>query len=227
MSTGKASSLRGILLAGAAALGLGMAATPAKADVVYLLNTAFSGDQPDTFLQATFSNAGADAVKLTLDYRFGTINSNEFIDGGGGFFFNSDPFTTLTFDGFNVIAGTVAPPTLANGSNAFQADGDGKFDHTLTFQVSGGTGRFNGGEAVELVLHGTGITETTFATLAAPGGGKGPFPVAAHVQGTSGPEGSGWITIPLPAAAWLFGPALLGLWGVSRRRSTEPEALAA
>ena len=53
-------------------------------------------------------------------------------------------------------------------------------------------------------------------------GGAGSFYVAGHVQGI--PQGecvgdkctSAWVTTPIPGAAFLFAPALLGLFGLRR-----------
>lgn len=49
----------------------------------------------------------------------------------------------------------------------------------------------------------------------------GDFRIGLHVQGIGGSDGDseGYVnTVPLPAAAWLFGSALLGLGAIARRR---------
>jgi hypothetical protein len=220
MSTGRASSLRGILLAGAAALGLGMAATPADATILsYTLNVEFSGGAtPVTPLKVTLNdNATAGQIVTTLDFQGPPVDTDEFVRE---IYFNTSDGAPTTISGFG---GSATQPTLS--TTGLKADGDGTFDFKLVFDTAA-AGRFNGGDVLTFTMSGGTTVAQMVGELSSGASNAGPLPIAAHVGGI-GPTGdSGWITVPLPAAAWLFGPALLGLWG-ARRWKAEAEPAAA
>jgi hypothetical protein len=125
------------------------------------------------------------------------------------------------------------PNSILTGVNAFQADGDGKFDVLFDFPPPPGStaARFTAGETVVYDITYTGIgslSAHSFRFPSAPGGGHGPFTSAAHVQriGISD-EDSGWIgdtglnnhmIVPEPAAICLMMLAL-GLLATQRRAS--------
>ncbi len=70
-------------------------------------------------------------------------------------------------------------------------------------------------------ITGANLTASSFGFLSQPGPGNnsGPFYSAAHIQGIPTGYGttSGWVA-PVPAALWMFAPALLGMAGFMRRR---------
>ena len=132
---------------------------------------------------------------------------------------------------FTVVDNTDSVPnSILVGIDAFQADGDGKFDILFDFPPPPGTfnEKFTAGEKVIYdITYTAPITVAAFDFYSAPAGGKGPFKSAAHVLGI-GNDGndSGWIgtgvgttVIPEPGTMLLFGSGLLGLAGLHRRKS--------
>jgi len=126
-----------------------------------------------------------------------------------------------------------ATTTLNQAPDAWQADGDGRYDIWFDYPPPPGNqaARFNGGEFITYDITGIAtLTAGDFNFLAAPGGPNGPFLAAAKIQDTTclpGTPGEGttgcsdWIAatpIPVPAAAWLLGSAI-GLLGWMRRRA--------
>lgn len=110
--------------------------------------------------------------------------------------------------------------TFNFGSDAFQADGDGRYDILIDFSTAA-TDRLLAGEVVIFDVTSTtvGFTSDSFLVFSAPGGGNGPFRAAAHIQ--SLPDGqSDFITeeIPEPTSMILLGTGLVTLAAGLRRR---------
>jgi len=139
------------------------------------------------------------------------------LDGGqvllGGFCFTDDavgggtsglPLTSPT-------CGALSPvPILADGQGAYDPAGNvGPYDQaSSTFDGTSGTielitfsPTFGINIPITLTFNGDGTGDVLAASLL--GNASGPFTVAA---------------VPVPAAAWLFGSALLGLVGIKRRK---------
>jgi hypothetical protein len=210
--------LKGAMVALVAVALTGATARPAKA-LEFNLDTVFSGNTPDgtgPWLNVTFEDSGANQVLMTVTSLL--TGTSQFISQ---LYFNLDPAidpTSITESGKAVDSGSFTLPTLSKGTNAFQADGDGKYDLLYDFSTAAG-GRFNNSDVMTVTLSATGLTASSFNFLSNPAGGSGPFYIAAHLQGISG-GGSSWITTPEPGTvAMLLGFAIpLGLY-VRRRAS--------
>jgi hypothetical protein len=202
------------------------AASPASAlTISYDLDFEFSNGTPPEgatpWTTITLDDSvGPDAVRVTI--------TNVNLTG-------TDPLldpTQLTLSIVNAAAvGGAGNVGFTTGVDAFQADGDGKFDilFDLPPPPGGFASRFTAGETLVFDLECTnlsatclsGITASSFDFTSATGGGQGTFHAAAHVQGIGeGGEDSGWIgdtEVPEPGALGLLGLGLLAL-GIRLRR---------
>ena len=196
-------------------LPMGNLAPVAVSDMVtWELNYEFSGASPPSgSLFATFDTDGAAPgnVLLTMD---ASALSNNGMEKVFGWYFNFDPEKNPTDLTFELASG---PDTqgdsgfVGTGINAFQADGDGRYDILFDFDNSGGFPE--GAVSVWEISYTSALSAADFDFLSLPAGGHGPFTTAAHVGGI-GPSGgeSGWIAPnPIPAP----GAAMLGLMGLA------------
>jgi len=171
----------------------------ANASIIMELDIEFSGGTDPAgatpWLTATFDDSVGPGVRLTMDAS-GLVD----VEFASEWSFNLDPALTpadLVFTAVN-NADSV-PNSISTGVDAFQADGDGKFDILFDFPPPPGAfaAKFTTGETVVYDITYTGLgtfDENSFDFFSAPGGGQGTFRAAAHVQGI-GPTGedSGWI----------------------------------
>lgn len=223
---------RAVLPAVAAMAVAAFAAGPAASAVLtFELDTEFSGGVPPAgptpWLTATFDDAadaiGANGVRLTMSTS--GLTAAEFVDV---WLFNFNPALDPTLLSFTTIGAPTAVLTgISTGVDAFQADGDGRYDILFDWQNGPPSDRFNAGQTFVVdIAYTSAIDVSDFDFLSAPGGGHGPFTTAAHVQGIgTAAQGSGWIapggngvSIPEPAALSLLGVGLLATGLLARRR---------
>jgi hypothetical protein len=210
-----------------AILGIGMSYN-AGATLSFTLHDEFSGgDQPLGSVKTDFTTIAPGTVDLTIS---SLLQGSEFMSEIS---FNLDPTlnpTSLAFALQSSSGGFLVPGSndILTGVNAFQADGDGKYDILFDFAPPpGGTSNvFDNSESVTFRITGIAtLTEDSFNFLSAPAGGHGPFLAAAHIQGV-GPSasGSGWIApnggngVPDGGTTvMLLGTALASLGALRRR----------
>lgn len=195
-------------------------AMTAQADpVTFVLGGAdFSGPTANTGGNITVHIQNiAGGVRITV--------TNNLVDPGaflGSLYLNTSvaPLAGALGTCVNCAATNGQTMTFNFGSDAFQADGDGRYDILIDFSTAAAD-RLLAGEVVIFDVTSTtvGFTSDSFLVFSAPGGGNGPFRAAAHIQ--SLPNGqSDFITeeIPEPTSMILLGTGLATLAAGLRRR---------
>ncbi len=192
------------------------------ASVTYEMVAEFSGAFPPAgsapWLTATLDDGGsAGSVELTLEAT--NLTNPEFVFE---WLFNLDPGldpNNLFFSGPTKV-GQFIDPAINLGVDAFNAAGGGLYDLQFAFNhTNGPSKKFGAGDAVTYTLTGiAALTVDSFEFLSTPGGGQGPYPLAAHVGGIDD-ENSGWISIPEPATLSLLAFGSLVLLLHHRRRA--------
>jgi hypothetical protein len=182
---------------------------------------------PAPWLTAVFDDGGsAGSITLTM-----TVAADIGVADITELYFNLDPAMDVTDLTIARTGGSAGSPTagqidILQGTDSYQADGDGLYDIFMDLPPPPGNAKFEAGETLIFSITDvdTVITANSFNFLSTPGPGEsnaGPFLAAAHVQSTgSNGKDSDWIApnpVPVPAAVWLFGSAL-GLLGWMRRR---------
>jgi len=169
--------------------------TASASSITYDFDHEFSSGTPPAgaapWLQAVFSDAGANTVQLTLSTL--NLTGSEFVSG---WYFNLNPaFSTadLTISQTG-MGGAFDAPSISRGTDAFKADGDGKYDLLFSFGTAGDASqRFTSGDSITFTLSGiTGLNAADFNYMSAPAGGHGPYVAATHVQSIDG-NYSGWL----------------------------------
>jgi hypothetical protein len=203
-----------------AILGIGISYN-ANATLSFTLHDEFSGgQQPTGSLKVDFTNAGANAVDLTITSQlFGT----EFLDE---LYLNLntvyDP-SLLNFAKLSETGSFGLDPVILTGTDAFQADGGGRYDINFQFDISPPPDRFNSTDSITYHITGiTGLVEGDFDFFSFPAGGNGIHKAAAHIQGVGADaEGSGFIApngVPDGGATMMLLGTALACLGASRWR---------
>lgn len=219
------------MLAALAGLALSFGAGSAVADSIsYTLgvgNTIGLGPGPYAAVTVNLTSS------TTADITF-TANTNggyAFVDGSaaglnvnGGF-----SVSNIAYQLSSLSPQSIAPTPYTQGSG--QVDGYGQFNLTLTQNDGWGAAT----KEITFTLTATGTNTWASASNVLSPNASGNY-VVAHVgycQQTSStltacasvPNGAtGFATVPIPAAAWLFGSGLLGLVAIARRRGKASES---
>jgi hypothetical protein len=216
-----------LALGGLLAVALFSASPGSALIITYDLDFEFSNGTPPEgatpWTTITLDDSvGPDTVRVTISNP--NLTDQEAVTE---FSLNLDPLldpTQLTLTVVSAAAvGGAGNVTFSTGVDAFQADGDGKFDilFGLPPPPGGFSNRFTTGETLVFDLSLTGITASSFDFTSATGGGQGTFHAAAHVQGIGADdEDSGWIgDTPEPGMLGLLALGFAGLLAVVRRRT--------
>jgi len=200
---------------------VGAQATPISEPLTFTVNTAFNGtsiDGSSSWLTASFLNAGANTVTLTLTSHL--ANASEFISEVAFNFYNaaisSPKKLTITETSY---AGSALASISKDKYDDQELNGGGKsgkgFDIALEFATNNkAADRFAGSDVAVFTITGSGITQGDF-NLVNKGNAAAYF--AAHIQGLStrnggdgenGGDGSAVIKdgTPIVSAANLIAP---------------------
>jgi len=212
------------LLVALAGLALGFGAASASADVV---NFTLSVGNIVGLGTGPFADVSVDrtsTTSATVTFTANTGGGYAFIDGSAAGLNVAGAFSVGTINyvcSSLTLCGTSAShlPTpytvdLSNGN----VDGAGTFNLQLNQNDGWGAGT----EQISFDLTATGTNSWASAASVLTANDKGNM-VVAHVGLTPGTF-TGFATVPIPAAAWLFGSGLIGLIGVARRRMKGSEA---
>lgn len=195
----------------------GFAMPVAQADAVMNYDREFSGAQspsgPTPWATATFKTISTGTVDLSI--ALSGLTDEEFVSEA---YFNFAPGTAAALN-ITETGGTNFSEKISVGLNDRKADGAGFFDILIEFDKAPPPDRFSVGDIATFRITGAGITAESFFAFSTPSD-KGVFLSALHVQGIgASADGSGWVgAVPIPAAVWLFGSALVGLAGLGYRR---------
>jgi hypothetical protein len=189
--------------------------------VVYEFDYDFSdASDPDSaspigaspWLTATFDD-GDTAGSVTLTLAFGADNGIATVND---VYFNLDPLLSAGDLTFSYVSGELATVDTSGST----ADGAGEFDFQLDYFPPPGSDTFSAGETSVYTITGAGLDAFSFSFLSENPETTGAKFAAAQILSTGDGLQSAWVGIvPIPAAAWLFGSGLIGLFAFGRRRT--------
>ncbi|MGE3821136.1 MAG: hypothetical protein AB7I30_17115 [Isosphaeraceae bacterium] len=216
----------------ATSIPLGISPSSSRAQVIIPLDAPINGAAPPGTLTATFRDAGADTVRLTMDAT-GLTGSDQYVpvwlfNLTPSWDFGANPLTFTHFGGIEAESVSASLNGYDGGSNVK----GGLFDVQFSFKTSNsGTPpltRLSAGTSSVYTIVGNGLSASSFSALSAPGGGRpGGYFSAADVRAIPPSGGSGSIgapslaSVPEPspvALSMLLGVALLGRLGWRRIR---------
>lgn len=154
---------------------------PSQAELIFQLNQTYSGTSPTgpaPWLIATFQDAGANTVSLTLNAS--GLRADEFVSS---WYFNIAP-------GFGEAILPNPDTGAFNYGGQYSAGSAQGFDIQFVFPTSNAN-RFGAGDSITYSLQGEGLDESDFNYLN--NNGLGLYYSAAHVQSIGLNGESGWI----------------------------------
>jgi hypothetical protein len=172
------------------------------------------------------ANTGGD-ITVHIENIAGGVRisvTNNLVDPGaflGSLYLNTSvaPLAGAVGTCVNCTATNGQTMTFNFGSDAFQADGDGRYDILIDFSTAAAD-RLLAGEVVVFDVTSTtvGFTSDSFLVFSAPGGGNGPFRAAAHIQALPNGESDFVSEVPEPTSMLLLGSGLVTLAAGLRKR---------
>lgn len=201
-----------------AVVSLASALTVQADPVTFVLGGAdFSGPTANTGGNITVNILNiAGGVRVTV--------TNNLADPGaflGALYLNTSVAPLAGAAGTCVSCAATAGQTMSFsfGVDAFQADGDGRYDIFINFATDAGS-RLTPGETIVFDITSTtpGFTSDSFLVFSAPGGGNGPFRAAAHIQALPNGQSDFVTEVPEPASLLLLGSGLIGVATALRKR---------
>ena len=175
-----------------------------------------SSDETDpALLDATLEFTVVDATTVTLTVTNLTADPTAYtIDQIA--FNTTDNITSITL---TEIDGVTSTDWLLASNTVM--DGFGVYDWSVTQDTGSITNNLQPGDSITFTftVDGTDILDTNFTTelSAIPPGDIQAYASVKFVQGPGDDSAYGAV-VPIPAAAWLFGSALLGILGIGDRR---------
>lgn len=201
---------------------MSVAAGSAYANLTFVFDPSntFTGTAPTGSLTAEFIDVSPGTVDLVLTSSLaaGEKVSDMYFNYGDQYLSSLAFAITANTDG--------GAATVATGSNAFKADGDGFYDINFAFSTIN-PGSLTNGTSQTYRITGTNLDSGDFNFLSSPvdANGHGSSPngtwlASVHVQGIAPNNTSGFVggaPVPIPPSVWLLGSGLLGLVGIGRR----------
>lgn len=204
-----------------AAAALGLVTHSANAVLVFNLGTVITGDSPSgsaPWLRATFTQVDGTHVDLLLETLQLTGNENV-----KDWAFNTTFADVSTLSAVERSRVGLFKPEPIMLDTSVNTPGGFSFDFDFDFQSGGQLDKtFSQGDSVTMRLYrASGLSEADF-NITAPYNSNnpnqppvlGPFLSGAHIQNTSGAEGSGTIGAVVPEPSTYFAAALLAIPGI-------------
>ena len=193
------------------------ATTLQAATLVFDYTVSFGDDPVGVYPTATAVFEDTAVNEVTLTFTVADIGDADITE----IYFNLDPILDLSLVNISYVTTDTTVLGIDIGEDLYKADGDGFFD--IFINISTPDPLSSLGEIVFTITSTELLTVDSFDfwSVNAPSSYLSAIKVQSTDSDLFGPgEGSDWVgAVPVPAAVWLFGSALLGLVGVARRKN--------